>query len=369
MVDKPVPDETYMKRALRLARRGLGKVSPNPMVGAVIVRGGRVIGEGYHRRYGGPHAEVNAIASAREATSGATMYVTLEPCCHYGKTPPCVEAVIKAGIKRVVIGTLDPFPEMRGKSLKILHQAGIETRVGVLEAGCLALNEVYFKYINTGRPFVTVKFAQTLDGRIATAAGSSRWISSPPSRKLAHRLRARHDAILVGAGTVLADDPELTTRLVKGRNPVRIVLDSKLRLPLTARVLAGQERARTLVATTPAADGKKLTALKEMGIEVLEVPPDAQGRVDLGGLLPRLVERQVSSVLVEGGAAVITAFLKAGLADRLVVFIAPRIMGRGIEAVGELDIAEVARAIKVNYERVYRSGEDIVVEGRVEKEN
>jgi diaminohydroxyphosphoribosylaminopyrimidine deaminase/5-amino-6-(5-phosphoribosylamino)uracil reductase len=365
MADKDVPDETFMRRALKLARRGLGKVSPNPMVGAVIVRGGRVIGEGYHRRYGGPHAEVNAIASAGAATAGATMYVTLEPCCHHGKTPPCVEAVIKAGIKRVVIGTLDPFPEMQGKSLEILREAGVETKVGVLEAECLALNEVYFKYINTGRPFVTVKFAQTLDGRIATAAGSSRWISSPPSRKLAHRRRAHHDAVLVGAGTVLADDPELTTRLVKGRNPVRVVLDAKLRLPLTARVLTGQDEAKTLIATTPAADGAKLAALEGMGIEVLKVPADAAGRVDLEKLLPLLAQRQISSVLVEGGAEVITAFLKAGLADRLVVFIAPRIMGKGIEAVGELDIAEVARAIKISYERVYRSGEDLVGEGRV----
>ncbi len=365
MADKSASNEAYMKRALQLARRGLGKVSPNPMVGAVIVKGGRIVGEDYHRRYGGPHAEVNAIAAASGDTSGATMYVTLEPCCHYGKTPPCVEAVIKAGIKRVVIGTLDPFPRMRGKSLEILRQAGIETSAGVLEKECLALNEVYFRYINTGRPFVTVKFAQTLDGRIATAAGGSRWISSPPSRQLAHRLRARHDAILVGVATVLADDPELTTRLVRGRNPVRVVLDSKLRLPLTAKLLAGQDKARTLVATTPAADPVKLAALEEMGVEVLKVPADAQGRVDLEKLLPLLAQRQISSVLVEGGAEVITAFLRAGLADRLVVFIAPRIMGRGIEAVGELDIAEVARAIKITYERVYRSGEDIVVEGKV----
>ncbi len=365
MTKQATPDATYMERALKLARRGLGYVSPNPMVGVVIVRGGRIVGEGYHRRYGGPHAEVNAIASAQGATSGATLYVTLEPCCHYGKTPPCVAAVIKAGIKRVVIGTLDPYPQMQGKSLEILREAGIETEVGVLEAACLALNEVYFHYINTGRPFVTVKFAQTLDGRIATAAGSSRWISSPPSLKLAHRLRARHDAILVGAGTVLADDPELTTRLVRGRNPLRVVLDSRLRLSLAAKVLTRQDKARTLVAATPAADPARLAALGEMGIEVLQVVANAAGRVDLEKLLPQLAEWQVSSVLVEGGAAVITAFLRAGLADRLVVFIAPRIIGRGIEAVGELDIAEVAGAIKIDYERVYRSGEDIVVEGRV----
>jgi len=364
MTTKLSHDEKYMRQALGLARRGLGKTSPNPMVGAVIVKGGRVIGEGYHRYFGGNHAEVDAINNATEDVSGATMYVTLEPCCHYGKTPPCVEAVIRSNIGRVVIGTLDPYPEMRGKSREILQQHGIESSVGVLEEECRALNEVYLKYTTTGIPFVTVKFAQTLDGRIA-AAGSSRWISSPESRKLAHRLRTHHDAILVGLGTVLADDPELTVRLARGRNPTRIILDSRLRIPLEARVLADQPAARTLVAATPAADKEKLAALRKMGIEVVTVPPDAQGKVDVRELLKILAQRQVSSVLVEGGAETITSFLRLGLADKLVVFIAPKILGKGTDSVGELNITDISRALKLSFERVYRSGEDIVVEARV----
>lgn len=358
-------DEKYMRQALRLARRGLGKTSPNPMVGAVIVKSDRVIGQGYHRYFGGNHAEVDAINNTTEDVSGATMYVTLEPCCHYGKTPPCVEAIIRNNIGKVVIGMLDPYPEMRGKSLKIFKQHGIETRVGVLEEACRALNEVYLKYTTTGVPFVTMKFAQTLDGRIATASGASRWISSPPSLKLAHRLRAHHDAILAGIGNVLKDDPELTTRLVKGRNPTRVILDSKLRIPLGAKVLTNQEAARTLVSATPAAEKKKLAALREMGIEVLTVPPDADGRVDISELLKTLAQRQISSVLVEGGGETITSFLRLGLADKLVAIIAPKILGKGTDSIGELNITEISKAVKLSFEKVYRSGEDIVVEARV----
>ena len=209
-----MPDEEYMKRALALARRGLGKVSPNPMVGAVIVKDGRIIGQGYHRWFGGKHAEVNAIENASGSTSGSTMYVTLEPCCHQGQTPPCSDAIIKNRIKKVVIGMLDPDKRVSGRSIDILREGGIECTVGILEDECRALNETYIKHRSTGLPFVTIKFAQTLDGRIASSTGHSRWISSPASRKVAHRLRARHDAILAGVGNILADDPELTTRLV-----------------------------------------------------------------------------------------------------------------------------------------------------------
>jgi diaminohydroxyphosphoribosylaminopyrimidine deaminase/5-amino-6-(5-phosphoribosylamino)uracil reductase len=335
------------------------------MVGAVIVKDNRVIGKGYHHHFGGKHAEADAIENAKEDVSGATMYVTLEPCRHYGKTPPCVDAIIQSNIGEVIIGTLDPYPDMKGKSIEILNSYGIKTRVGVLEEECRSLNEVYLKYITSRLPFITVKFAQTLDGRIATAAGTSRWISSPSSRKLAHRLRARHDAILVGVGTVVADDPELTTRLVPGRNPVRVVLDSRLSLPLQARVLKDQPAARTYVAATHAAATEKAAALEKMGIEVLTVPPDSEGRVDIGELLKALAERQISSVLVEGGAATITSFLRLGLADRLVVFIAPKVLGTGTDAVGELNIPDISKAIKLTFEKVYRSGEDIVVEGRV----
>jgi len=355
-------DEQYMRQALRLARRGLGWVSPNPMVGAVIVKRGRVIARGYHHYFGGDHAEIDALKRAGESVRGATLYVTLEPCRHRGKTPPCTDAIIKNKIGRVVAGMLDPFPEMRGKSIELLEENGVKTTVGVLESDCRALNEVYLKWVTAGLPYVTVKWAQPLDGRIATAAGASRWISSPESLKLAHKLRATHDAILVGVNTVIKDDPELTTRLVKGRSPVRVILDSHLRIPLDARVLSGQEVAKTLVAATASPPVEKLPDLKKLGIEVLNIPPDSGGRVDLKELLITLARRQVSSLLVEGGAETITSFLRAGLADRIIAIIAPKIMGKGTEAVGELDIKDVSRALKLNFKRVYRSGGDIVVE-------
>jgi diaminohydroxyphosphoribosylaminopyrimidine deaminase/5-amino-6-(5-phosphoribosylamino)uracil reductase len=363
MSDEISLDEQHMTLALRLARRGLGKVSPNPLVGAVIVKGGRVIARGYHKVFGGDHAEVDAFKNAVEDVGGATLYVTLEPCCHWGKTPPCTDAIIKAKIARVVVGMLDPFPEMRGKSIELLHRHGIKTTVGVMETDCRSLNEVYLKWVTTGLPYVTVKWAQTLDGKISTPQGGSPYISSPESLKLAHKLRATHDAILVGVNTVIKDNPELTTRLVKGRNPVRVVLDSHLRIPLDSKVLMNQSAAKTLIAATPSAPKEKLAALKKMGIEVLTLPPDSTGRVDLKALLKTLAQRQISSVLVEGGAEVITSFLRLALADKIIAIIAPRLMGAGTDAVGKLNIIYISQTLKLNFTKVYRSGEDIVVEG------
>jgi diaminohydroxyphosphoribosylaminopyrimidine deaminase/5-amino-6-(5-phosphoribosylamino)uracil reductase len=357
-------DEKYMSLALRLARRGLGKVSPNPMVGAVIVRSGRVIAQGYHRAFGADHAEVDAFKHAPENVAGATLYVTLEPCTHYGKTPPCVNAVIEKKIGRVVIGMKDPDKRVNGKSIKLLEGKGIETTVGVFEDECRALNEPYIKHRRTGLPYVTLKFAQTLDGRIATVSGSSTWITSPPSLKLAHRLRATHDAILVGAGTVLKDDPQLTTRLVKGRNPRRVILDSNLKIPLDVKVFRDQAWAPTLLATTAWDAKEKLAERRALGLEVLIVPPDADGRVDLKALLKTLGERDVSSLLVEGGSETITSFLRLGLADKIIAIIAPKILGKGTEAVGDLNITELNKAFPLKFTKVYRSGADIVVEGR-----
>jgi diaminohydroxyphosphoribosylaminopyrimidine deaminase/5-amino-6-(5-phosphoribosylamino)uracil reductase len=355
-------DEQYMRQALQLARRGLGKVSPNPLVGAVIVKGWRVIARGYHKVFGGDHAEVDALKNAGEDVSGSTLYVTLEPCRHFGKTPPCTDAIIKAKIAKVVVGMLDPFPEMRGRSIELLHEHGIKTAVGIMEADCRALNEVYLKWVTAGLPYVTVKWAQTLDGKIAAAQGRSRWISSPESLKLAHKLRATHDAILVGVNTVLKDNPELTTRLVKGRNPVRVILDSTLRIPLDSKVLMNQSATKTLIADTPAAPKEKLAALKKLGIEVLTVPPDSASRVDLKALLKTLAQRQISSVLVEGGAGVITSFLRLGLADKIICIIAPKLMGAGTAPLGDLNITDASQALKLSFTKIYRSGEDIVVE-------
>jgi diaminohydroxyphosphoribosylaminopyrimidine deaminase/5-amino-6-(5-phosphoribosylamino)uracil reductase len=359
-------DELYMKQALRLARRGLGQTSPNPMVGAVIVKNGKVIGQGYHERFGGLHAEINAISDAKSNLNGATLYVTLEPCCHKGKkTPPCLDTLLKYKWKRVVVGTIDPNPRVNGKSIEMLKQRGIETNVGVLLEECQRLNEVYFKYIQTGVPFVTLKYAQTLDGRIATALGDSKWISSEPSLKWAHRLRSIHDAVLVGVGTVLEDDPQLTVRLVQGRNPLRVVVDSRLKIPLNSRILKELESAPTIIAATSQADIEKTLALNVMGVEVVTVGEDSEGMVDLKDLLQKLGKKNISSVLVEGGAMTITSFIRQGIADKLIVIIAPKLMGEGVEAVGDLGILKVSRALKLSFDKVYRKGDDLVIEARV----
>lgn len=360
-------DEFYMRRALRLARGGERRVSPNPMVGAVIVKNGRIIGEGFHACCGENHAEVNAIERAVEDPSGAQFYVTLEPCCHQGRTPPCVERLIAIRPARVIVGTTDPNPLVSGRGIAALGAHGIETKVGVLEASCLALNERFFTFMRTGRPFVTLKFAQTLDGRIATRTGHSRWISSPPSLRFAHELRSTHDAILVGVGTVINDDPELTVRHVRGRNPLRVILDSTLRVPPSSRVLSARGDARTLIATLGDADPEKRRRLERAGVEVLTVPPDETGRVSLPHLLGLLGERRISSVLIEGGAEVITRVLAARLADRLVVVVAPKIIGRGTEAVGDLGLDRMDQALLLTPRRLRRRGRDTIFEFTVEK--
>lgn len=361
-------DEFYMKRALQLARRGERGVSPNPMVGAVIVKHSRIIGEGYHRRFGGRHAEIDALRSACESVEGSTIYITLEPCCHHGKTPPCVESLVAAGLGRVVIGMTDPNLLVRGKGVEHLIKAGIPTTTGILEDDCRRLNERFVKFIQTRIPFVTLKFAQTLDGRIATADGHSQWISSPASLKYAHTLRATHDGILVGSGTLFKDDPELTVRLVKGKNPIRIAVDTQLRLPLNARILQNQAEARTIIATTKAASHEKRTALDKMGIETIVVDADHHQRVDLVKLIIELGKREISSLLVEGGSSVITSVLQQCLADRIIVVITPKIAGKGIEAVGDLGVRVMDDAIKISVRQVMRKGGDLILDGQIKHE-
>ena len=358
-------DEYYMRRALKLAKKGEGRASPNPMVGAVIVKDGRIIGEGYHACCGENHAEINAIERCVEAIAGADFYITLEPCTHYGKTPPCVDALIKHKPGRVVIGTLDPNPLVAGQGIVLLQKQGIETLVGVLEAECQLLNEKFFKFMTTGLPFVTLKYAQTLDGRIATATGHSRWISSPESLRYAHRLRGAHDAILVGSGTVLLDDPELTVRLVKGRNPLRIVLDSRLRISLESRILQNQNQTRTMIVTTEKAAKGKLKRLKDMGIELLCTNTTQKGEINLSDLFMKLGQKGVSSVLVEGGSSVITSVIRKGLADKLVVIIAPKIVGKGIEGVGDLGITSMDQAMTLHQHKFRKLGQDILFEANI----
>lgn len=363
MVTQP-SDEYYMRQAIRLARKGMGRTNPNPMVGAVIVCNDQIIGRGYHKRYGDKHAEVNAIEDAGGKVAGTTIYITLEPCCHQDKrTPPCVDAIIRVGIRKVVIGALDPNPQVNGKGVQRLRSQGIEVKIGVLEEECGRLNEVYFKYIRTGIPFVTVKYAQTLDGRIASRTGQSQWISSPATRKHAHWLRSISDGLMVGIGTVLADDPSLTVRLVRGKNPVPIIVDSFLRIPLEAKVLKSQSELRPIVAATAKADADKVSALRGLGVEVLILGEDGKGGVNLVELLGKLGERKLSSVLVEGGSEIITSLLKERLVDKLAVCIAPKILGEGIEAVRDLGIMNIDDAIRLSNTSVRKMGDDYLLEG------
>jgi diaminohydroxyphosphoribosylaminopyrimidine deaminase/5-amino-6-(5-phosphoribosylamino)uracil reductase len=362
-------DEFYMKRALRLARRGEAWVSPNPMVGAVIVKKDRIIGEGYHQKFGGNHAEINAINHVTEPIKGATIYINLEPCTHYGKTPPCIESILAAKPARVVIGTPDANPIVTGKGIEALKRHGIKTTVGILEESCKELNERFFIFMRTGIPFVTLKFAQSIDGRIATASGHSRWISSEQSLKFAHALRSHHDAVLVGSGTLSKDDPELTVRLSRGRNPLRVVIDSHLRISPDARILKDQDKAKTIVATTNNADREKRARLTDLGVEVLAVDTDKDRRVDLMRLLMELGKRNISSVLVEGGAAIITSMLVEQLPDRVVIIIAPKIVGKGLEAIGDLGIKSINESLRLTYRKVRRLGDDLIIDGRIEKKS
>jgi diaminohydroxyphosphoribosylaminopyrimidine deaminase / 5-amino-6-(5-phosphoribosylamino)uracil reductase len=359
MSGKSSTDERFMRRALALAKKGEGSVSPNPLVGAVIVRDGRIIAEGFHRCCGRDHAEIDAVSHATEAIAGATIYVTLEPCSHHGRTPPCVETLIVHQPARVVIGAVDPNPLVSGRGIEALKKSGIETLVGVLEEECREINRVFFKYIRTGLPFVTLKFAQTLDGRIAAASGHSRWISSPPSLRFAHRLRAHNDAILVGASTVAVDDPALTCRLVRGRNPIRIVVDSRLRLSPDSIIFSDGKR--TLAVSSHRAPAKRRILLEKKGIEVVQIGSNPEGRIDLHELLTLLGKREISSLLVEGGANLATSFLRERLADRLIVILAPKIVGVGINAIGNLDIRRIDDALTYRFERITRCGPDLIL--------
>jgi diaminohydroxyphosphoribosylaminopyrimidine deaminase/5-amino-6-(5-phosphoribosylamino)uracil reductase len=358
-------DEYYMKLAIALARKGRFYVGPNPMVGAVIVKKGMIIGRGYHQRFGGNHAEINAIHNAGEDIAGSTLYVTLEPCCHEGKTPPCTDSIIKNKIARVVIGTIDSNPLVSCQGINYLQSCGIEVKTGVLENECRKLNEKFFHYIETGLPFVTVKYAQTLDGRIATATGESQWISSTASLKFAHQLRAEHDAILVGRKTVDKDNPELTVRLVKGRNPLRVIVDSELKISPTAKVLQNISKSPTLIATIKKPDDARFKRIAATGAEIITVKADKDGRVDLRTLFKFLAERKISSVLVEGGAQIITSVLKNNLANRIVTIIAPKIIGKGIEAVGDLNITNLDLAKILSIQKVTRNGNDIIIDSRL----
>ncbi len=321
-------DERYMWMSLDLARRGLGKTNPNPMVGAVVVKDAEVVGTGYHRKAGSEHAEIAALREAGEKAKGATLYVNLEPCVHQGRTPPCVDAIIEAGLRKVVIATIDDNPLVSGRGIRRLQEAGIKIKVGVLEEKARRLNEVFFKYITSRIPFVVVKVAMTMDGKIATADGKSRWISGEKSRQLVHRLRSMSDGVMVGINTVLNDDPRLTVRLdgEKGASPLRVIVDSRCRLPADSNLARSAEHPKTLLATTELAPADKLEVLKDCGVEVLMLP-SKNGRVDLRSLMLALGEREISILLVEGGGTLNYSLLEENLVDKVYFFVAPLIFG------------------------------------------
>ncbi|MBR2773532.1 MAG: bifunctional diaminohydroxyphosphoribosylaminopyrimidine deaminase/5-amino-6-(5-phosphoribosylamino)uracil reductase RibD [Selenomonadaceae bacterium] len=355
-----------MREALRIARNAEGCTSPNPLVGAVIVKDGKIIAEGWHRQAGTPHAEIHALNMAGDLSRGATLYVTLEPCSHFGRTPPCTQAIINAGISRVVAAMSDPNPKVAGHGFELLRAAGIAVEVGLLEAEARRLNEVFLKWITRRLPFVTMKFACTLDGKIATVAGESQWISSEESRRFTHHLRDINDAILVGVGTVLADNPSLTTRLVEGKNPVRVIVDSNARTPLESKVVADKS-ARTIVAVTANAPPDKVRALKLRGVEVITAGNFE--RVDLTALMHALAEREITSVLVEGGGTIHFSMLRARLVDKVLAFIAPKLIGgsRALSAVGGEGFAKLSDAVELNDITTTTLGADILISGYVKE--
>ncbi|HZV81043.1 MAG TPA: bifunctional diaminohydroxyphosphoribosylaminopyrimidine deaminase/5-amino-6-(5-phosphoribosylamino)uracil reductase RibD [Geobacteraceae bacterium] len=350
-----------MRRALQLARKGIGKTSPNPAVGAVVVRDGAIAGEGWHRRAGTPHAEIHALRQAGELARGSDVYVTLEPCSHYGKTPPCADALVAAGVARVFIGMIDPNPLVSGRGVERLRRAGIGVESGLLETECLRLNEAFIKHVTTGRPMVVLKSALTLDGKTATACGDSRWVTSPLSRRLVHRLRATMDGIMVGVGTLVADDPELTVRLVKGRNPLRIVVDSELRMPLDARLLTSAGGGGVVLATV-CDDAVKLAAFAATGADLL-VCRQNDGRVDLVDMLERLGARGVQSILLEGGETLAGEMLRQCLIDKFLFFLAPKLVGgEGKGLFAGVGAALMNQAVPLRVERISRVGGDILLE-------
>ncbi|NLO89305.1 MAG: bifunctional diaminohydroxyphosphoribosylaminopyrimidine deaminase/5-amino-6-(5-phosphoribosylamino)uracil reductase RibD [Clostridia bacterium] len=363
-------DEKLMKAVLELAKKGCGITSPNPMVGALVVKDGKIIAQGYHEGPGKPHAEAVALEKAGGKAHGASLYVNLEPCCHHGRTPPCVDRIIKAGIREVVCAMEDPNPLVSGRGFKKLMEHGITVKKGVLEKEAQRLNEVFVKYITFGEPFVICKFAMTLDGKIASKTGDSKWISGELSRRIVHRLRYAVDAVLTGVGTVIADNPLLNCRLDGNieKQPVRIILDSNLRIPFNSRLLL-DKGSKTIVVTTEKCSLKRAEKLKHMGIEVLFAPLYRE-RIDVRWLLKHLGEREIAGVLVEAGSSVITSFVELGLVDKFVVFVAPKIVGgAGAPTPVAGEGAEVMeQALLLEDIEVSRIGNDVMIVGYPQKQ-
>jgi len=359
--------QNLMRKASRLALRARGQTSPNPLVGALVVKDGKILGRGFHRRAGTPHAEVIALDRIKEKVKGATLYVTLEPCSTYGRTPPCVNRILESGIKEVIIGMIDPNPRNKGKAIKILKENNIDVRVGFLEEELRRMNESYIKYITKKLPFITVKVGQSLDGRIATRKGQSKWITSLKSRGYSKRMRKFYDAIMVGVNTVIKDNPLLKIRESENqKKPVKIIVDSKLRTPLKARIFS--KDSKVIIATTkkssPFRRQEKYQKLKDKGVEILETK-EKKGRVDLLDLMRRLARKEITNILVEGGGSLIGSLFDENLVDKVMFFISPKIIGgkdaiSSVEGVGTLSLN---KAIRLKDVRIKRIREDILVEG------
>lgn len=360
--------EKYMHRAIELAKGGIGFVNPNPLVGAVIVKNGKIIGEGFHRRYGELHAERNALLNCRERGEnprGADMYVTLEPCCHYGKNPPCTDAVIQSGIKRVFVGSSDPNPLVAGKGVKILRDAGIEVTENVLRDECDAINKIFFHYITTKTPYVILKNAITADGKIASSTGDSRWITNEKSRALSHLTRKRVSAILVGVNTVITDNPMLNCRCENPSNPIRIICDTHLRIPLDSAVLKTAKEIPTFIAAA-SADGKKREQIEKSGAKLI-ITAEKDNHVDLADLMKKLGEAAVDSVLIEGGGSICASALKSKIVNSIQIYIAPKIMGGdGKCSIAPMGITLANNAIRLKSPKLTMIDDDILAEYEVE---
>ena len=360
-------DRQYMKMALELAQKGMGFTAPNPMVGAVIVKNGRVIGQGYHRKYGELHAEREALAACTEEPEGASIYVTLEPCCHYGKQPPCVNAILEAGIRRVIIGSSDPNPLVAGKGIRILKDHGIEVTENILKEECDKLNEAFFYYIQNKKPYVVMKYAMTMDGKIAAYTGESKWVTGEAARIHVQEQRLKYTGIMVGVGTVLADDPMLTCRLENSRNPVRIICDSHLRTPLTSKIVRTAETIPTILASS-SKDQQKIKNYEELGCQVLYVP-EKNGHIDLNRLMELLGAAKIDSILLEGGGSLNWSALESGIVQKVQTYIAPKLFG-GEEAKTPVEgkgFPDPASAVLLKNSEMIRLGDDFLIESEVKR--
>lgn len=363
--------EKYMNIAIELAEKARGRTSPNPLVGAVLIKNDEIIGKGYHKKKGSYHAEVEAINSCQTPLDGVTMYVTLEPCCFYGHTPPCTKAILNSGIKKVIVGRIDPNPRVNGKGIRELKEGGVEVEVGFLQDEISRQNEIYIKYITKKIPFTALKMAISLDGKMCTKTKDSKWITSDISRRYVHKIRSQFDSILTGVGTVLIDDPLLTVRYgnVK-RNPLRIVVDSKLKIPLDLKLFKTIDESRLIIATTKYYNEKKAKKIDKLGGEILFVNSDEnenikqRNRINLKELLKTLGEKEITSVLIEAGPTLSTSFIKQDLVDKFHIFIAPMIIGgyNSFQTIGDLEIARIVDTKKLNFSKVKRIGDDVLIE-------